>query len=179
MRHNAAFCVCVSTFTAAFGSSWTCSWTARRSIGVHDVLELQNAIVTRNVMHAGVYVSINETVITNDGYVDSYDLIQNRLPLICHTNNMDCCRDDQLGDWLYPNGTTLKSFTVNTNKRIPEFFSRRRSQSRVIMIASGTYELRTFLGPPERGRFHCEVPDANDVNQTVYVNICELIAAYL
>ena len=32
---------------------------------------------------------------------------------------------------------------------------------------------RYSRGPPERGRFYCEVPDENDVNQTVYVNIRE------
>ena len=152
---------------------------SKKVVGIHEVLELQNAIIITIIMHTGVYVSINETAIANDGYVNSYDMIQNRLPLFCHTNKRDCCRDEQLGDWFYPSGTTLKSFTVNTDKHVPEFFSRGRSQSRVIMVASGTPGLRTFLGPPERGRFHCEVPDANDVNQTVYVNICELLAAHL
>ena len=29
--------------------------------------------------------------------------------------------------------------------------------------------------PVERGRFRCEIPDANDVTQTLYANICELV----
>ena len=126
---------------------------------------------------AGVYVSINKTAIANDGYVNSYDMIQNGFPLICHTNKMNCCRDDQLGDWYYPNGITVDSYTVNAGKRIPEFFARSRSQSRVNLAAIGTHGLRTFLGPSERGRFYCKVPDANDVNQTIYGNICKIIAA--
>ena len=127
--------------------------------------------------YVGVYMSINKTAIANDGYVSSYDMIQNGLPLICHTNKMNCCRDDQLGDWYYPNGTTVDSYTVNAElKHIPEFFSRSRSQSTVSLATGGTYGLRTFLGPPERGRFYCKVPDANDINKTVYGNICEIIA---
>lgn len=39
--------------------------------------------------------------------------------------------------------------------------------------------LQVYVGPPERGQFYCKIPDANDVNQTVYVNICKLIAACL
>ena len=136
-------------------------------------------IKRNNNRYAGVYVSINETAIAKDGYVNAYDMIQNGLRLFCHTNKMNCCLEEQLGNWFYPNGTTVESFTVNTNKRISEFFSRSRSQSRVTMVVRGTSGLRTNLGPLERGRFHCEVPDANNVNQTVYVNICELIAACL
>ena len=125
-------------------------------------------------MYAGVYLSIGETPIANDGYVNSYDMIQNDLSLICHTNKMNCCRVVPQGDWYYPNGTTVDTYTANSaQKRIPEFFSRYRSLRRVDLNTRGTDGLRTFLGPPERGRFYCKVPDANNVNRTVYVNICE------
>ena len=111
--------------------------------------------------------------------MDFDDIIQNGAAdsLICHTNKTDCChnnvteRGQQLGDWYYPNRTVVESFTVNTGRNIPEFFARSRSQSTVRLFTSSSYGLRTFLGPPERGRFYCAVPDANNVLQTVYVNI--------
>ena len=122
-------------------------------------------------LHAGVYLTINETAIANDGYVNFYDMIQNRLTLFCRTNKIDCCRDDQLGDWYYPNGTIVESFTINSKKNISEFFSRSRSQ-RVVRLTVNQVDV--YVGPPERGRFYCTVPDANDINQTLYVNIREL-----
>lgn len=30
-----------------------------------------------------------------------------------------------------------------------------------------------FSGPDERGRFQCKIPDAMNVNLTLYANICE------
>ena len=115
-------------------------------------------------------------IIANDGYVDFDDIIQNGT-VTCHTNKTDCChsgiteRGQQLGNWYYPNRTVVESYTVNTGRNISEFFARSRSQSVVRLFTTGTYGLRTFRGPLERGRFYCAVPDANNVLQTVYVNI--------
>ena len=37
----------------------------------------------------------------------------------------------------------------------------------------GSVRLWRRYTPQERGLFHCELPDANGVNQIHYVNICE------
>ena len=100
-------------------------------------------------------------------------MIQNDSTVFCHTNKIDCCRDEQLGDWYYPNGTIVESYTVNRDKHILEFFSGSRSQREVRLIVNGLCGL-VYIGPPERGRFYCTVPDANGINQTLYVNIREL-----
>lgn len=128
-------------------------------------------------MHAGVYLSISgTTIIANDSYMNFYDMIQNDLVLICHTNKIDCCRNNTLGDWFYPNGTIVESYTDYKSRNISEFFARSRTQSIVRLATGDTPGLQVYVGPPERGQFYCKVPDANNVNQTVYVNICKLIA---
>ena len=120
-------------------------------------------------------VSISETVtIPNDGFVDSNDIIHHGLSLVCHTNKTTCCHSNvteekqQLGDWYYPNKTAVQSFSVSRRRGIPVFFARSRSQSKVTLYV---YRNKTYLDPPERGRFYCTIPDASDVEQTLYVNI--------
>ena len=106
-------------------------------------------------------------------------MIQNDLALICHTNKAKCCRDNMLGDWFYPNGTIVESYTDYKSRNISQFFTRFRSRSSVRLMTGDIPGLQVYVGPPERGQFYCKIPDANDVNQTVYVNICKLIAACL
>ena len=122
-----------------------------------------------------MYVSINETVtIPNDGFVDSDDMIHHGLSLVCHTNKITCCHSNfteekqQLGDWYYPNKTAVQSFSVSIGRGIRVFFARSRSQSKVWLYVRETY---MHLDPPERGHFYCTIPDANNVEQTLYVNI--------
>lgn len=102
--------------------------------------------------------------IANDGYVDADQIGYDGTALMCHTNKTDCCGHphDRAGHWYYPNGTQVDSYTNNILKA-SDFYSRDRRNSVV--------RLRTVGHPPERGRFYCEVPDANGRNQTVYVNI--------
>ena len=130
----------------------------------------------------GVHLSISgTTIIANNSYMNFYDMIQNDLDLICHTNKANCCRDNMLGDWFYPNGTIVESYTVYKSRNISEFFSRfrNRTQSSVSLTTGDILGLQVYVGPPERGHFYCKIPDANDVNQTIYVNICKLIAVCL
>ena len=80
--------------------------------------------------------------------------------VLCLTNATDCCSDAQgnaTGTWRFPNGTNLPFFA---DVRGVTNFSRSRGQSVV--------HLHRFLGPPERGRFRCDL-----LGDTIYVNICE------
>ena len=101
--------------------------------------------------------------IANDGYVDPDQIGRNDDALICRTNKTNCCRDMRGGEWYFPNRTQIDIQGNNEKAKRTDFFYRNR-ESRVV-------RLNTINNPPERGQFYCVVPDANDRNQTVYVNI--------
>ena len=88
--------------------------------------------------------------------------------LNCRTDLEACCNAGQpnvaapgVGEWYYPNGTALTFDGADGAT-----FRRNRGSMNVRLWRRAT--------PPERGRFRCELPNAQNVNQTVYVNICEL-----
>ena len=89
----------------------------------------------------------------------------------CITDNVDCCGYAQgqvKGDWYFPNHTRVGSVTENIySGRSNNLFARNRDQSVV--------RLRRIGNPPERGHFYCEVPNSHGINQTIFINICELI----
>ena len=102
--------------------------------------------------------------IDNDGFVNAKDIGVD--PLLCLTNATECCGNAQggtKGDWFFPNGTTVASFSENYYGANYDngFFSRNRGQSVV--------RLNQRHNASERGRFSCEL-----LNSTIYVNICEL-----
>ena len=112
----------------------------------------------------------------NDSFVDFEDIPSLSLEgggaqdsdnvLLCHTDLMQCCNavqdnvDVALGEWYYPNGTVVAYDSMGAT------FRRNRGQSVV--------RLWRRDNPPERGRFHCEIPNAANINQNIYVNICKL-----
>ena len=122
----------------------------------------------------GVYLSLNNVIIPNDGYVLVSDIGIDFRAIICNTNKSDCCRAGDtpdgvvLGHWYYPDGSEIQSFTTQegANPTRDYFF-----RDRYIRIV----RLNRHGVPPERnrGRFRCEVPDANGINVTQYVNIGE------
>ena len=127
-----------------------------------------------------------EVNISNDSYVDVDDISNvtaiNNVEgspgvLLCHTNKGDHCSRRQtntyfLGEWYLPNGTFAGIFG-GTNRGSDGikagnfFFARNRGPSVVRLFRGGT--------PSERGRFRCEVPNADNVNKILYANICEFI----
>ena len=86
--------------------------------------------------------------------------------LNCRTDLQACCNDGlqmlpaPVGEWYYPNGTALDFDAGGAT------FRRNRGLMNVRLWRRAT--------PTERGRFRCELPNAQNVIQTVYVNICEL-----
>ena len=94
--------------------------------------------------------------------------------LLCHTDKRDCCSPPQtssrnkLGDWYFPNRTAIVAITETFEKGLHDYFARNRDLGVIRLYVSGV--------PLERGRFQCEVPNANDVMETLYANICELMA---
>ena len=103
--------------------------------------------------------------------------------LQCMTDLVDCCGTEpdtpsgimrtERGDWYFPDGRRV-GFGGGTR------FLVNRGPNEVIngeQLYGSVRLFRRFSGPPGRGRFRCELPNAADpsVNQTLYVNICELI----
>ena len=110
--------------------------------------------------------------IPNDGYVLVSDIGTHRSGLHCNTDRSDCCRGSDhpnyvaQGHWYRPNGSEVMSFTVEDGiTPTRSFFSRDR--------VAGIIRLNRNGIPPDRGRFRCEIPNADGVNVTLYVNIGE------
>ena len=104
-------------------------------------------------------MSLRGTPIDNDGFVNAVDVGSiDVYALLCLTNVTDCCGgDNRTGDWFFPNGGIVESWTNSVHSDV---FVRNRGQSVV--------RLHRFSNPSERGRFRCELR-----GDTIYVNICE------
>ena len=90
---------------------------------------------------------------------------------MCVTDLEACCEIQALGNWYYPNGSRI---TLNS-KETGHSFKSNRGQNKVINGEQfyGSVRLWRRWTPMERGLFRCELPDADGVNQNLYVSICE------
>ena len=99
------------------------------------------------------------------GFTEDPDNDNGRQTLMCVTDRVPCCDNEGLGNWYYPDGTTVigggGSATFRTN----------RGQNG--NGEPGSVRLWRKYTPPERGLFHCELPDAANTIHTLYVNICK------
>ena len=123
----------------------------------------------------------------NDSFVDVNDVLnvplngQVPLPdldlpaLHCFTDFVECCSTPYplQGEWYFPNGTKLDFDFGGTTYRRNRGPNGPHGQGGAMVF--GVVRLFRRGIPPERGRFHCEIPTiANPNNETLYVNICEL-----
>ena len=90
--------------------------------------------------------------------------------LMCVTDLVDCCDLPRTvrGNWYYPDGhivvfNTARSATFQSNRGANEVINDQQFY--------GSVRLWRRWTPPERDLFCCELPDANGVNQILYVNI--------
>ena len=93
--------------------------------------------------------------------------------LVCVTDLVDCCESQELGDWYYPDGNPIE-----LDDNLDAKFQSNRGQNNGQQIY-GSVRLWRRYTPPERGLFSCELPDANNDTQILYVNICEFLSAYM
>ena len=130
----------------------------------------------------------------SDSFVDFDDILNigynpgpsNRNPafedraLQCITDLVDCCGSESgtmhtvRGDWYFPNGSRVEFF------RVGPLFLVNRGPYEIIneqQINGSVRLFRRWSLVPERGRFRCELPNAANpnVNQILYVNICEFV----
>ena len=95
--------------------------------------------------------------------MDVDDIGEGDNALLCYTNKTDCCGlPNRAGEWYFPGNEDMIVGTLGMPPR-NNLFYRNRGQSVVLLHRRGS--------PPERGRFRCEVPDANNITQTLFVNI--------
>ena len=110
----------------------------------------------------GVRLTLNNASIANNSYVDVDDIGEGDAALLCHTNKTGCCGDRnglREGEWYFPNGDIVRTMGGNED----EFY-----RDRATKVVRLNHQQGTFA---ERGCFRCNVPDASNTTQTVYVNI--------
>ena len=112
----------------------------------------------------GVYLSLNDNIIPNHGYVVISDIgSTDDTALICHTNHPATITDiggstNSGGDWIAPNGMTVGFGHISG-------FIRRRGPMMVRLLRN------TATGTPSKGIYHCLVEDDTLTEQTVYVGL--------
>ena len=114
----------------------------------------------------GVFLSHNDDIIPNHGYVDISDIGSTEdTALICNTNRPATFRGgaNSGGDWFGPSGIVVGGFTIGVSS-VPGFM-RNRDPMIVRLLRN------TATDPPSEGIFHCEVEDDTDTKQTVYVGL--------
>ena len=125
--------------------------------------------VWNNFQHSvagGVWFSLRGTTYQNNSLVtlenigDSYDDT-----LHCMTDLPACCRppytSNATGNWYFPNGTRVLSSGVQLD------YHRTRGQSVVLL-----HRKRGGV----TGIYSCVVPDATNVNQTIYIGVYSAVA---
>ena len=81
--------------------------------------------------------------------------------VICHTDKRPCCGTlpNRFGKWYYPNGSIVPVEGAKNN------FYRDRGDEGVVRLNRRNYSMYPT------GRYHCEIPDANNTNHILYVDL--------
>ena len=104
------------------------------------------------------------------------DLLDSEKKILCETDLEDCCNNKStmtgpVGNWYFPNGSIVLHKS-DIGDAAP-FFARNRGKSILRLFIVNNTDMSS---PPQRGRFHCEVPNSmhSNISQTYFVNICKL-----
>ena len=104
-----------------------------------------------------VWFSLRNATYQNNSIVSLKHIDEGDDALICITNLAACCRSrPAIGNWFFPNGTRVPGSGSQWD------FHRTRGQMVVRM-----HRRRGGVD----GIFHCEIPDAENVNQTIYIGV--------
>ena len=119
----------------------------------------------------GVQLSLTGAPIANNSYVDIDDIGEGAAALLCHTNKTDCCvGQNRAGEWHFSCNQDMKVGILGYSPLASSLFYRNRGQSVVRLNRRGN--------PSQRGCFRCEVPDASNVDQIIFVNIGMFFSTY-
>ncbi len=167
--------------------NWSCS--APTSLWRGYVYDLCHnyyvAIQLNHCLHAGVYLSLGSTTITNNNteilITSIGDDAEGGLPsLTCHTDLTQCCRSEaenngngDLGQWTYPNGSLILNNGGSTTAE--EYFYFMRNAPQTIRLAR-----RRSINPPPlspTGSYCCTIPTTGG-EMTLCVNLGEWFCNY-
>ena len=107
-----------------------------------------------------MWFSLRNVTYQNNSYVTLEDIGENDTALLCRTNLTACCQPlrtgengTPLGNWFFPNGTSVPSNgdIYRTRGQMVVRLHRRRGG-----VA---------------GIYHCEIPDSMHINQTIYIGV--------
>ena len=105
----------------------------------------------------GVGFFFNGTTYQNNSLVTREDIGEGDDDgLLCMTDLTACCRQHTIGNWFFPNGTRVPSSGKQWD------FHRNGGQMVVL--------LHRMRGG-EDGVYRCEIPDALNVTQTIYIGV--------
>ena len=117
--------------------------------------------------------------VENDGYI-AIGLLDSNERIECKTNLDHCCNNittmtGPVGNWYFPNGSIVLHRSDIGDA--PPYFMRNRGKKvlRLFIVENDT----VMSSPPQRGRFHCEVPNSSNITQTYYINICMLFPSII
>ena len=110
------------------------------------------------VSSTDVFLSLHGEVIPNHGYLEISDIgFSDSTALLCHTSRpVPPGRANSGGDWFAPDGIKVHRFDTLG-------FGRNRGPMLV--------RLRRTSGTPDEGIYWCDVNDATETPQTVYVGL--------
>ena len=108
---------------------------------------------------SGVGLTLNGMTLTNNSIVDMTDIGTGNAALACTTTYEPCCSSANFEtQWYFPNGSQIPN-----NLNLPYRRTRGTNPGRVILNRNS--ESTTT------GIFHCTIPDASGVTQSLYVGI--------
>ena len=108
----------------------------------------------------GVYFELRGEVLANNSAINMADIGTGESALLCKTDKVSCCGTppDRAGEFYYPNGVQVPVRSTGE-----EFYRDRRAQRIRLNQRQGT-NLPT-------GVFRCEIPDASDVKQKLFITL--------
>ena len=108
----------------------------------------------------GIHFQLREVNYGNNSIVNITDIgSSNNESLLCITDKTDCCENpNRMGEWYFPDMSMVR---VNGSG---DSFFRDRGPSVVRLHRRHNVMMPT-------GDFYCEVPDANGVNQRIYIRV--------
>ena len=113
-----------------------------------------------------VYLSLNDVFIPNHGYVVIDDISMpwatDPTLLVCHTNRPPPTGAHSGGDWISPTDITVGGLIGPSSGSVPGLGRNRDPMEVRLWRQSGT---------PAVGIYRCEVMDASNILQTVYVGL--------
>ena len=115
-----------------------------------------------------VWFSLRNKTYQNNSCVTLEDIGEGEDALLCMTNLATCCQasysgtGSALGNWYFPNGTTISRKIVNVPSEVQRDIYQSRDQSVVLLN-------RRRGGVA--GIYRCEIPVSTNVTQSIYIGV--------